>query len=200
MARLTRRTFAIEPEIGEIIDALTHDHTLEANLLVNKALRRYLEWGRFVDGFKLVTIDPRLYKLFWSHLTVDEARDMGLQNGNNNVVEFVLSYYHKFDLDSVLKIFKVIGAEYSNVYAYAESGDSDNRTIILRHGMGRSASAYYGASLKALCDRLGMELELEESEDQLVCKILGAEKEKSVVQNRQRIIAEQSTKSTIRRP
>jgi len=37
--------------------------------------------------------------------------------------------------------------------------------------MGRSASAYYGASLKALSSRLGMEVEVEESEDQLVCKI-----------------------------
>jgi hypothetical protein len=49
--------------------------------------------------------------------------------------------------------------------------------------MGRSASAYYGASLKALCDRLGMELELEEGDDQLVCKIRAVEKVKSIAQD-----------------
>ena len=49
--------------------------------------------------------------------------------------------------------------------------------------MGPSASAYYGASLKALCDRLGLEMKLEEAEDQLICKILGLDKEKSTVQN-----------------
>jgi len=37
--------------------------------------------------------------------------------------------------------------------------------------MGLSASAYYGASFKALCDRLGVRCELEESEDQMICKI-----------------------------
>ena len=183
MARLTRRTFAIEREVGEKIDDLVDGHPLEVNLLVNKALRHYIEWGRFVDGFKLVTIDPQLLKLFWSHLTADEAREMGTQNGNNRVVEFILSYYRKFDLDSVLKIFRIIGAEYSNAYAYSESGNDHNRTIILRHGMGPSASAYYGASLKALCDRLGLEMKLEEAEDQLICKILGLDKEKSIVQN-----------------
>jgi hypothetical protein len=140
-------------------------------LLVNKALRRYIEWGRFVDNFKLVTSDPRLMKIFWSQLTVEEAREMGLQNGNSAVVEFILYYFRKFDLESVLKTFRVIGAEYSNAFLYSESGDDRNRAIILRHSMGRSASAYYGASLKALSGRLGMEVELEESDDQLVCKI-----------------------------
>src|SRR5882672_7679860 len=39
LVRLTRRTFAIEPDVSEKIDALVDGHTLEANLLVNKALR-----------------------------------------------------------------------------------------------------------------------------------------------------------------
>ena len=184
MARLTRRTFAIDPEISEKIDDLSGGHPLEANLLANKALRRYIDWGRFVDSFKLVTIDPRLLKLFWSHLTADEAREIGLQNGKSAVVDFIMYYFHKFDLESVLKVFRIIGAEYCNVYVYSEFGDESNRTIVLRHGMGRSASAYYGASLQALCNRLGLEMELEESDDQLVCKILGANVTKAVVQNR----------------
>jgi hypothetical protein len=184
VARLTRRTFAIDPEISEKIDDLSGGHPLEANLLANKALRRYIDWGRFVDSFKLVTIDPRLLKLFWSHLTADEAREMGLQNGKSAVVDFILYYFHKFDLESVLKVFKVIGAEYSNVYIYSEFGDNDSRTIVLRHGMGRSASAYYGASLQALLNRLGLEMELEEGVDQLICKILGTNVAKAVVQNR----------------
>jgi hypothetical protein len=184
LPRLTRRTFAIDPEISEKIDDLSGGHPLEANLLANKALRRYVDWGRFVDSFKLVTIDPRLLRLFWSHVKVEEAREMGLQNGKSTVVDFILYYFHKFDLESVLKIFKVIGAEYSNVFVYSEFGDESNRTIVLRHGMGRSASAYYGASLQALCNRLGVEMELEESDDQLVCKILGANVTKAVVQNR----------------
>jgi hypothetical protein len=117
-----------------------------------------------------------LLKLFWSHVTVDEAREMGTRNGNTTVVEFILYYFRKFDLDAVLKTFRVIGAEYSNVYVYSEFGDDRNRTIILRHGMGRSASAYYGASLKALCDRLGLVVELEESDDQLACRMRGIEK------------------------
>src|SRR2546428_9392155 len=180
MARLTRRPCAIEPDVSEKIDGLIAGHTLEANLLVNKALRHYLEWGRFVENFKLVISDPRLMKLLWSHLIVDEARELGLQNGKSAVVEFILYYFRKFDLESVLKTFRVIGAEYSNAFVYSESGDDRNRTLILRHGMGRSASAYYGASLKALSVRLGMEVGLEESDGQLGCKIRRVYKEQTI--------------------
>lgn len=161
--------------------------TLEINLLVNKALRRFIEWGRFVDNFKLVTIDPRLLKLFWSHIPVQEAREIGVKNGSDSAAEFILYYFRKFDLETILKTFRVIGSEYSNVYAYSESINGDNRTIILRHGMGKSASAYYGASLKALCDRLGIAVELEEGEDQLKCEVHGIDGGKIVVQDRSAI-------------
>ena len=175
MERRRRRPFAIDPDVSEKIDALAGGHPLEVNVLVNKALRRYMEWGRFVDSFKLITSDPRLMKLLWSHVTLDEAKRMGTHSGTNAVVEFILYYFGKFDLDSVLKTFRVIGAEYSNSYIYSEIGEGGSKTVILRHGMGGAASAYYGASFKALCDRLGMEAVLEESEDQIVCKIRGAE-------------------------
>ncbi|HYU87778.1 MAG TPA: hypothetical protein VEL52_03705 [Candidatus Bathyarchaeia archaeon] len=174
LERRTRRTFTIDPDVSEKIDKLVGGHNLEVNVLVNKSIRRYIEWGRYVDSFKLVTSDPRLMKTLWSHVTVEDARKMGTQNGKDTVVEFILYYFRKFDLASVLKTFELIGAEYANAYAYTEFGDKDSRTIILRHSMGRSASAYYGASFKALCDRLGVTVELEESDDQLICKIGGA--------------------------
>jgi len=196
LERRARRTFTIDHDVSEKIDELAGGHTLEVNVLVNKAIRRYVEWGRYVDTFKLVTSDPRLMKILWSYITIEEAREKGTQNGKDTVVEFILYYFHKFDLDSVLKIFQLIGAEYANAYVYSEFGDKDSRTIILRHSMGRSASAYYGASFKALCDRLGVKVELEENEDQLICKIGTASTLKTIVP---KSLKEQLAKQSIER-
>ena len=181
MERRARRTFTIDPDVSEKIDILAGGHNIEINVLVNKALRRFIEWGRYVDNFKLVTSDPRLMKILWSHITIDDARRLGTETGNDAVAEFILYYFHKFDLDSVLKTFQVIGAEYCNAYVYSEFGDQQNRTVILRHSVGRAASAYYGASLQALCSRLGLNLELEESDDQVICKIAGGGSLKGVI-------------------
>ncbi len=181
MERRARRTFTIDPDVSEKIDILAGGHSIEINVLVNKALRRFIEWGRYVDNFKLVTSDPRLMKILWSHITIDDARRLGTETANDAVAEFILYYFHKFDLDSVLKTFQVIGAEYCNAYVYSEFGDQQNRTVILRHSVGRAASAYYGASLKALCSRLGLNLELEESDDQVICKIAGGGSLKGVI-------------------
>jgi len=181
LERRARRTFTIDPDVSERIDILAGGHNIEINVLVNKALRRFIEWGRYVDNFKLVTSDPRLMKILWSHITIDDARRLGTETGNDAVAEFILYYFHKFDLDSVLKTFQVIGAEYCNAYVYSEFGDQQNRTVILRHSVGRAASAYYGASLQALCSRLGLNLELEESDDQVICKIAGGGSLKGVI-------------------
>ena len=180
MGKRTRRTFTIDPDVSEKIDTLVDGHNLEINVLVNKAIRRYVEWGRYVDSFRLVTSDPRLMKMLWSQIPIEEARKMGTKNGNDTVVEFILYYFHKFNLNSVLETFRVIGAEYANAYVYTEFGDKDSRNIILRHSMGPSASAYYGASFKALCDRLAVKVELEESDDQLICKIVSASALKTI--------------------
>ena len=173
MAKRARRTFVIDPDVSEKIDKLTDGHSIEVNVLVNRALLRYVEWGRYVDNFKLITSDPRLMKTLWSYMTIDDARGLGEANGNDIVVEFILYYFHKFDIESVLKTFKVIGAEYSNSFVYSEFGEKENRTIILRHSLGRAASAYYGATLKGLFNRLGLDTELEEADDQLTCRIHG---------------------------
>jgi hypothetical protein len=182
LGKRARRTFAIDPDVSEKIDKLTGGHPIEVNVLVNKALLRYMEWGRYVDNFKLVTSDPRLMKTLWSYMTVDDARRLGAENGRDTVVEFIIYYFQKFDLESVLKTFKVIGAEYSNSFVYSDFGEGHNRTIILRHGLGRAASAYYGATLKGLLSRLGLDAELEEAEDQLICKVHGKEISGSLAQ------------------
>ena len=175
MERRARRTFVIDSDVSEKINEASGGHPIEVNLLVNKALRRYLDWGRFADSFKLVVSDPRLMRTLWSHVSIDAARQMGAHNGNDTVVEFILYYFRKFDLETVLKTFKVIGGEYSNSFVYSEFGENHTRTVILRHGMGSRASAFYGASIRALCDRLGLTVDVEETDDSIICKIRGAD-------------------------
>src|SRR5207237_10922248 len=94
--------------------------------------------------------------------------------------------YHSliFDFDAVLTTIRVMGAEDTNKYVDTESDDEGKPTIIMRHGMGMSASAYYGASFNALCHRLGLKVDLEESDDQLIFKIRRVSREQSLVQSR----------------
>src|SRR3989441_12371014 len=98
-------------------------HNLEVNVLVNKAIRRYIEWGRYVDSFKLVTSDPRLMKTLWSHVTVGEAREMDTKNGKDTGGEYILYHFRNFPIDSVLNTLDEMGAECKNPYVYRERGD-----------------------------------------------------------------------------
>src|SRR5207245_9097494 len=81
LERRTRRTFTIDPDVSEKIDKLVGGHNLEINVLVNKSIRRYIEWGRYVDSFKLVTSDHRLMKKILSHVTVEDATKMANKDG-----------------------------------------------------------------------------------------------------------------------
>src|SRR5439155_25703140 len=80
LERRTRRTFTIDPDVSEKIDKMVGGHNLEGNGRVNRAIRRYMEWGRYVDRFKLLTSDPRLMRTTGTDGTVGESRGMGTQS------------------------------------------------------------------------------------------------------------------------
>src|SRR5947208_17009050 len=86
LERRTRRTFTIDPDVSEKIDKVVGGHNLEVNVRVNRAIRRYIEWGRYVDSCKLVTSDPGRMKTLWSHVTGGEARQRGTRNGKDTGV------------------------------------------------------------------------------------------------------------------
>ncbi|HVH16010.1 MAG TPA: hypothetical protein VNA15_09890 [Candidatus Angelobacter sp.] len=41
-------------------------------------------------------------------MALEEARELGTKNANSTVVEFILYYFRKFDLDALLRTFRVI--------------------------------------------------------------------------------------------
>jgi hypothetical protein len=110
-----------------------------------------------------------------NHLTDEEARNIGKQSGNDTSIEFIRSYFHKFDLETLLESFRVIGDLFMHAFKYNEFVENSHRTIILRHNAGLRVSAYYSEILKTLCSRLNIEVEVHETEAQITATIRSLE-------------------------
>jgi hypothetical protein len=71
----------------------------------------------------------------------------------------------------VLKAAELLGTAYGNAYTFEHSFDGKSHTIILKHDMGPRMSAYLAESWKMIGERLGVQLDLSETEDQIAIKI-----------------------------
>jgi hypothetical protein len=169
--RFAKRIARLSNETDRKLEALSLRLGVSTNSILEKAVRRYVEWEVFAEGVGLVQVPPSLYKTLMNHLTDEEARNIGKQSGNDASIEFIRGYFHKFDLESLLESFRVIGDEFMHAFKYNEFSENPQRTIMLRHNAGPRVSAYYSEVLKALCSQLNIGVEVHESETQITATI-----------------------------
>jgi hypothetical protein len=168
---MKRLMIRADMETNDRFEALSlHEHA-SVNALYEKALRRYIEWDVFADKIGLVQISLSLWKFFMNKLTDAEVRELGRRSGGDASVEFITSYFHRFDLDTVLESFRLLGDQYMHNFKYTDFGDASHRTVILHHKAGPHVSAYYAEVFKALCEKVQVEVRIEESDDQIVLTI-----------------------------
>ena len=165
--KYVKRTVRMEAEVSDKYDELSITQNTSLDTLFRKALNKYIYWDVFAEKIGLVQISPDLWKTLMGRLTDDEARQLGRRSGGDASIEFIRSYFHKFDLETVIQSFKTIGDGFMHAFNFAEFGDEAQRTVILYHKAGPRVSAYYAEVLKALCSHFSADVKVEESEDQI---------------------------------
>lgn len=177
--KTVKRTIRMDFDISEKLEDLSTKQRLAFNSLLNKALRRYVDWEVFAESFGLITVEKKVWKTLLGRLTELEARELGRRVGAQSTMDFVTYYFRRFDLESVICCLQLLGAEYMRNFQFVDFGEGDGtRTVVLRHSLGPAASAFYGESVRTLFERLHVSAEIEESDDQIVLRIISAEKDK----------------------
>ena len=152
----------------ESIEKLARREKLSLNHVINIALAGYAEWGGIYQSLGLATMSKRLLRELFANLSEERARELGRENGLEEAATLVMFWCRRFDLESVLRTFGGILGRYSGAFAFEHSREGRLNIVVLRHDMGRNASAYYSEYARSVCGLLGMECSVVESEAQVV--------------------------------
>ena len=167
----TTRTLRLEGELDEALSRLAEYDKISVNLLINKALTRYVEWDANAERFGLVSVSKRLLRTLFDKLPETTVRDLGKQSGKEGGPELVTFFYKKFDLETVLKAFESLTSKYSNNFKLEHHFDGKTHTLVMKHDTGLMASAYYAESVKAVFALLGLKAKTTETEAQVVATV-----------------------------
>ncbi|TLZ68155.1 MAG: hypothetical protein E6K09_04425 [Methanobacteriota archaeon] len=165
------RTIRIERDVDEFLRKFGDREGVSVNLLVNKAIRRLVEWDIYAEKFGLVALPTSLIERLMDYLTDQEATELGRWVGENLIPEFITFWFKEVSLQAMVVGFPRLQSRYGRAFEYEEHVEGGKWTIIFKHGAGSKWSLYYEALLKtAFRDLLKTDLVIDKTDDQVVAR------------------------------
>lgn len=165
------RTIRIERDVDEFLRKFGEREGVSVNLLVNKAIRRLVDWDIYADKFGLVALPSALVEKMMDHLTDEEAGELGEWVGRNILPEFITFWFKEVNLQSMVIGYPRLASRYGRAFEYEEHVSGGQWTIVLKHSAGARWSTYYEALFKAAFrDLLKTEIRVEKTDDQVVAR------------------------------
>lgn len=166
------RTIRIERDVDEFLRRFADREGISVNFLVNKAIRRLVEWDVYAEKFGMVSLPESLLVKMMESLTDDEAGALGQWVGQNLLPEFLTFWFREVSLQSVVMGYSRLTARYAGAFEYEERSREGRWTIVFKHGGGSRWSVYYEGLLQTALQSLlkGAEIRTEKTDDQVIAR------------------------------
>jgi len=166
------RTIRIEKDVDEFLRKFADQEGISVNFLVNKAIRRLVEWDVFAEKFGMVAMPASMLHKMMESISDEEAEELGTWVGKNLLPEFLTFWFKEVSLQTVVMGYSRLTARYAKAFEYEEKSKEGRWTIILKHGGGARWSIYYNALLRTALEGLlkGTELHMEKTDDQVIAR------------------------------
>jgi hypothetical protein len=166
------RTIRIDDDLDHKIGKMAKTEGISVNLLVNTALREYLEWfvvaRRFGMGsFSLAFVDKLIEKF-----SDEECEELGRWSVREVFIPFVEYQYGNLSFDSFLKVFERF-AKYTGRFKFDITDNGTEYILFLKHRPGvRKWSYFYDGLLRSILGKvLSGDVKTELTDDLIVVKI-----------------------------
>jgi hypothetical protein len=157
--------------VDRSLQALAEERGVSVNFLVNRALRKFVEWDSHGEKFGIVSLPSAFVERVMGKLSAEQARALGEWVGRNLLKEFLVFWFKEASAKTLLKGYPRLAAQYGHAFDYEEHVEGGRWTIVLKHHGGRNWSAYYEELLKAVLKAVvNREATVETTEGQVVAR------------------------------
>jgi hypothetical protein len=153
LKRSKARTFRVETDIDEAMEKIAKEERLSNSQVMNKALRKYVEWDRALSNRGLVSVPSLLLVKLMAEQSEEKAREMGRWAGRELFLPNLLAEYSTVSVESADRLMKNLGA-YGGRFTFEHTVKERKHIIVVGQKMGRNWSVYYAGALEAIFVRL----------------------------------------------
>jgi hypothetical protein len=150
------RSFRFENELSKILEDEAERMGISVNALVGIILRRYCEFTRYLSKIDMIVINREFLTLILETYDDHSVQKMGTKLGQTVPSDTIMFWKKEINEHTVLEYIEKIICRYGHLGTYDEVLQSDVRTIVIRHRLGKKGSiffqAYFYAALKTMLE------------------------------------------------
>jgi hypothetical protein len=137
-------TVRLSKELYDVLLGDAERNGITASSLVNRIVKKYVEWDRHAEKFRLVTIPAENFRFLIEHLD-DKTLTESVETVTSDQLEaLMLFWFKKISLHTVLETVNVLG-RYGGLFEHEVEDRDGSHVITLTHGLGKKWSTYIGA-------------------------------------------------------
>lgn len=140
--RSITRTVRMDEDIDFRLVAKAERERQSVNVIINRALRVYVEWTQHAKMFEHATVSSALLEKMMNYLTADQARELGKWSGMNTLSEMTSMLFGGIRLTSIIGTLALM-AKYSGRFVLEHTFENGKHYLILHHGAGLKWSQFY---------------------------------------------------------
>src|SRR5208337_1704808 len=153
------RTIRFERELDDVLQAISRHEKMAVNAIVNRAVRRYVEWDMHAERFDIVEVSPTLLIALMTHTQVDEARMLGRTMTKDVILPSIEDMFGEFTFENIVEFLRRYST-YARRFHFEDRADGLKHVVLIRHSLGLKWSAYYAGVIDGiLVDALGIKVE-----------------------------------------
>jgi len=159
------RTIRLEKGLDEVIQKIADEEKVTVNSLVNRSLRKFVDWDVYAEKFGIAAMTPWLFVELMEKESIDEARELGRRVVRQSARQAIETIFLDFTVTTALGFIQLFG-KYGGRYSYEDSVEGRRHVVLIRHGHGLKWSSYYEGMFRGLLeDELGLTIKVRVTPD-----------------------------------
>jgi hypothetical protein len=150
----TTRSFRIDKDLSNVLDAEAERMGISVNGLVNSVLKKYSEFTRFLSKIDLVVINREILVALLNGLSEQDVYKLGIELGETIPKDTILFWKKELNLSTVLEYMDKIMCRYGYLGTYDGLDHNSTKVIVIRHRLGKKGSEFFHGYLKAALNNI----------------------------------------------
>jgi hypothetical protein len=164
-------TFRIESDVIERLKMKAQQDEITLNTLVNRILRRYIEWGIFVeDRLGIISLARPVAQELFNELDKDQIVRLAIEVGKGAIIDLTL--FMKGDLNPTLFMEWFLSRmKNSSALVATKSNTNGSKSYVIKHDMGENWSLYHKTVLESIFEEMQKPIHITATKSAIILEI-----------------------------
>jgi hypothetical protein len=171
MRKTVTRTLRLDEDLDKAIQGRARESNLSVNFMVNRLIRKYIEWDIPAEKFGLGPVAAILLNRLFEEVSQETAGGLGVWAAHEFFSPFCRYLFGELTFETTILTFRRASG-YGSRYAFDTTSDARNKIIVLRHNGGPKVSSFYGGMFRGIySDILKFQVHVESTHDYCIAQI-----------------------------